>query len=312
LMLGEAGAKAAPPETAGTPSGAAPAPQPATGDERAVPRQSPPPGARRKRAVRFPFAPRAALPRSRSRLVLPAFVTAALLLGVLTVAKRMYDALWAPVDAMEFITREALRVAGQRRPVPDPSLEGFATWAAMERLSGAWSRVSRQMTSYISRPGEPPAAPQPPEPEAAKEVPGLRSRAPPGEPGLRVPSGTDMVPLRGRRGSGTVRVVNETALDALAEMVSRSAPETVLRLVYVRANGEATISQIPTGVYLVKFRLGLGWSARAGAFSRDRERSGPVGPLEFFEIQAPEGSRSDRYEIRLKPAAIGSAASSPR
>jgi hypothetical protein len=121
-----------------------------------------------------------------------------------------------------------------------------------------------------------------------------------------------MVPLRGRRGSGTVRVVNETALDALAEMVSRSAPETVLRLVYVRANGEATISQIPTGVYLVKFRLGLGWSARAGAFSRDRERSGPVGPLEFFEIQAPEGSRSDRYEIRLKPAAIGSAASSPR
>jgi curved DNA-binding protein CbpA len=67
------------------------------------------------------------------------------------------------------------------------------------------------------------------------------------------------------RGYSKLTVVNGNSDDA-ALILSSSAVETPDRLVYVRAEMEATISEIPPGRYRVKFQIGKHWDSDAEIF----------------------------------------------
>lgn len=96
-------------------------------------------------------------------------------------------------------------------------------------------------------------------------------------------------------------MLNLTELEAVAELVSERAPETPLRLVYIRAGAKATINGIGVGVYYLRFRIGEEWLPRSRDFARHRTQGGPVGPLAFFQFQTDEGVQADHYEIILRP-----------
>lgn len=177
---------------------------------------------------------------------------------------------------------------------PDPGVPGLGSIGRFSRL---WATAPRRWTPEVVSALDAPAA--------TGTAPG-RPRPPrPVEEGyLALPNGTELVPPRGKRGFGAIRILNRTEEEAAAELTSELAPNTAVRLLYIRAGMEATMRGIGPDVYYLSFRLGEEWLPASRDFARRRARGGPVGPLPFFQFHSGEGVRADTYEIVLKPEAM--------
>lgn len=222
--------------------------------------------------------------------------------GVLAGGRQLYQALLGPVQATDSILGDAARGMGRPLGVSRPTLPGLAVetpgLGSIERFSRLWTSTPRQTTQHV--------APSPVElPARERTSSAARPRAPrPAEEGyLALPNGTELITPGGKKGYGVIRVVNATEQEAAAELSAETAPGTALRLVYIRAGAAVNIEGIGAGVYYLNFRLGEEWLPKSRDFARDRAGAGPVGPLPFFQYRTAEGTRSDRYEITLKPAA---------
>ena len=295
---GPAPASAQPEEPAPPPRPEHPSPTPtpaAPGPEAATQYRTAPPAAVARAAPTWPLVRFV----SRASVRTAGFVI--LFVGVLAGGRQLYRALLGPVQATESILQDAARLAGRPAGLSSPAVPGLALevpgLGPIERFSRLWSTVPRQITERV--------APSPavlPERESAPE----RARTPraSGEGYLALPNGTELIPPRGKRGYGEVKILNGTETEAAAELVSESGPETPLRLVYIRAGAAVTVGGIGPGIYCLNFRLGEEWLPVSRDFARRRARGGPVGPLPFFQFQSAEGVRADSYEILLKPGAV--------
>lgn len=107
--------------------------------------------------------------------------------------------------------------------------------------------------------------------------------------------GAELVQSSGRRGFGSLRIVNQTELDAVVTLAAHRAS----RVVYVAARREAALSGIEVGIYWFNAELGKGWRSGSG-FARDRTHAERLEPLSFLEIQGEGGVQSDRYELILR------------
>ncbi len=114
-------------------------------------------------------------------------------------------------------------------------------------------------------------------------------------------SGTELISPRGRGGSGWLAISNTTEQDAVARLTVQGAAGTPLRMVYIRARTDTTISNIGTGVYVIYVTMGQDWDAGSHRFLRKPSAAGPIGPFQFIEIDTPGETRSDHYEIVLRP-----------
>ncbi|MGE5647450.1 MAG: J domain-containing protein [Acidobacteriota bacterium] len=133
-----------------------------------------------------------------------------------------------------------------------------------------------------------PAAPVPPRRVA-------RRRAPqPEPPPLQLANGTELMTPLGRRGVGKFHIANQSGQDAVARISTQSAPETALRLVYIKSGGEVDITGIGTGVYFVSFSIGP-------VTNKPRSFGPRNGPFQFLQIDTVSGTQSDQYQIVLKP-----------
>ncbi|MCC6858157.1 MAG: J domain-containing protein [Bryobacterales bacterium] len=111
----------------------------------------------------------------------------------------------------------------------------------------------------------------------------------------------ELIPRKGRPGSGVLHIRNETALDSAVTVAEQVQAHVPLRMAYVRAGGVARIAGIGPGVYVVQVQFGQGWRQSALAFSGNRSRVGPIGPFTFIQVQSERGIEASEYEIVLRP-----------
>lgn len=120
---------------------------------------------------------------------------------------------------------------------------------------------------------------------------------------VSLPSGTEIMPPRGTKGLGTLRIINGTDQDAVVKLVGSTVPRTTYRFVYTRANSEATIKGVGPGTYVLKFGLGVDWDQRSLRFLRNRSYFQFVDPLHFQETK----TRYAEYEFTLHRVPGGTA-----
>ncbi len=167
-------------------------------------------------------------------------------------------------------------------------------------LGGVFFVIQRANgTSGGSKPAAPaavatPEIPTTPDPGQAK-APGRAhsSRRTIETPGTVPTSGAELIAPRGRTGAGRFRIRNESGQDAIIRVAEQEAPGSPLRLVYVRAAGEATISGIGPGMYLVSYSLGS-YEKKSRSFSR------PAGPFQFVQVQGAAGVQGDEYKLVIR------------
>jgi len=213
----------------------------------------------------------------------------------------LYQVLHGPAQAAESILQDAARMARPLRGMSQPALSGLDPGVpglgSIGRFWRLWATAPRHVTPEVVSPLDGPTAtgtaPGPPRPPRPVE-----------EGYMALPNGTELVPPRGKKGFGEIKIVNLTEEEAAAQLAGELAPATALRLVYIRAGMEVTVRGIGPGVYYLSFRLGEEWLPTSRDFARRRARGGPVGPLPFFQFHSAEGVQADTYEIVLKPEAL--------
>ena len=141
-----------------------------------------------------------------------------------------------------------------------------------------------------------------------------RSKPPPvgrrpetSRPLLSLPSGTEIIRPRGPKGLGSLRIINGTSLDAVAKLVEDAPPRRTRRLVYVRANSEATIKDIGPCRCLLQFSTGVDWDRSSRKFLEKRSYSQFADPLEFEEVERGDRVQYATYELTLHPVPRGKA-----
>jgi hypothetical protein len=77
--------------------------------------------------------------------------------------------------------------------------------------------------------------------------------------------------------------------DGLVRLVQKTDRLRTLRLVYVRAEGRATITGIPLGTYVVRYTLGEDWQEQTRQFARVLSHQQFVEPFEFAVRRDPSG-----------------------
>ena len=116
----------------------------------------------------------------------------------------------------------------------------------------------------------------------------------PQEPPREWASGAELMPPEGRRGAGKFKLMNQSGQDAVARISAQAAPNSPLRLVYVKSGTQVVVGGIGTGLYFVSFATGP-------VRSKLRPFGARFGPFQFIQIESANGAQSDQYQIVLKP-----------
>jgi hypothetical protein len=88
--------------------------------------------------------------------------------------------------------------------------------------------------------------------------------APPRLP-ISLANGTHVLPPQKTGGYSQLTIENGNPTDALVKLVDQASGQTV-RLVYVQSKQEATLDNLETGTYDVKFALGRDWDESTQSF----------------------------------------------
>lgn len=175
--------------------------------------------------------------------------------------------------------------------IPKPSLSAAAAHALDDIGAKLPSWRTEPAASAVSVPPSPTRPPQPPA-RAARRLP---NDAP-----VQPPNGADQIDPRGRPGAGSISLENRAELDCSVTLTdeSRRAP---LRMVYLRAGGDATIGGIGPGMYLLSAQFGRLWRQASFTFAESQSRATPVGPLRFEQIEGEGRIQANHYDVVLRP-----------
>ena len=168
-------------------------------------------------------------------------------------------------------------------PLPAPTVSSTAAPSAQPPITGLGPEVEHTR-DLISNP-KPTAGPVP-----------KRTRRPtpkPEEPARQFATGAELMVPQGRRGAGKFKLVNQSGQDAVARISAQAAPNSPLRLVYVKSGTEVVVGDIGTGVYFVSFAVGP-------VTSKLRPFGARFGPFQFIQIDSVGGAQSDQYQILLQ------------
>jgi hypothetical protein len=107
-------------------------------------------------------------------------------------------------------------------------------------------------------------------------------------------NGTEFARPISSSGSGTILISNELDSDAFIQLLRSDGKE--IRAMYVVHQKQAAITAISSGMYMIKYTIGSGWSK--GGFV-NVAGSGKIGALTFMQIESADGVRANHYEFRL-------------
>jgi hypothetical protein len=96
-------------------------------------------------------------------------------------------------------------------------------------------------------------------------------------------------------------IVNKYKQDAVVQLVDNTPARAIMRRVYVRAEGEATLADIAAGVYLLQFTTGSLWDRAKQRFLCAPSYSEGEKPLEFTETRTKAGTEYTTRTITLNP-----------
>lgn len=119
---------------------------------------------------------------------------------------------------------------------------------------------------------------------------------------VRPPTGLIAAPVP-PFGAGKVTVANSTEADACVRLMSLTGNRKALRAMYLRAGDSASFDDIPPGQFLLSAELGRDWLPKSEVFQSDRQKATDVGPLQFMQVQSPEGISASSYKVELRSAA---------
>lgn len=123
---------------------------------------------------------------------------------------------------------------------------------------------------------------------------------------ISLPNGTNLIPPQDLQGRGSLTVNNGTPRDAVVKLVDSASGKTI-RLVYVQAERDLTIKNIPPCNYILKFSTGTDWDRQTGKFLRNPSFSQFTEPVSFEEIKTETGVEWRDYRASLHPVASGNA-----
>ncbi|WP_285653468.1 hypothetical protein [Actinomycetospora sp. NBRC 106375] len=112
-----------------------------------------------------------------------------------------------------------------------------------------------------------------------------------------------MIVDQGSSGRGSLTAENGGAQDAYVTVVDG---QRVIRGVYVRAGGTATVDDVPDGTYALYFATGSGWNADIRGFTADRRASRFDQTLTFTTTR----QQYTTWTVSLTPVPGGNAQSS--
>jgi hypothetical protein len=102
-------------------------------------------------------------------------------------------------------------------------------------------------------------------------------------------------------------VLNGTDRDAVVKLLDLTLRPPARRVVYIQAQGEATIARVGPGTYEVRFGLGTHWDGEAFRFARARAHFRFVEPVVFTETLTAGGVDVVKHKITLHRVSGGNA-----
>jgi hypothetical protein len=115
---------------------------------------------------------------------------------------------------------------------------------------------------------------------------------------VSLPNGTNIIPPQDSGGLGQLQISNHTDNDAVLKLKT-SVGRTTVRVVYVRKNGDVTVSRILPGDYVVQFATGQDWDASRRAFLRSRGFATFDKMFFFSEEIVSDGTVYSEHQITL-------------
>lgn len=126
-------------------------------------------------------------------------------------------------------------------------------------------------------------------------------------PPVSLPTGANIIKPRGKKGLGSLEIVNGTKHDAVAKLVDALHPKRLYRYVYIKSDDKVEIGNIGVGVYKLKFRLGMDWDRAIKRFRRDSKQSEFEDIFTYNEVETTDGVNYRTYKVTLHPVPQGQA-----
>lgn len=119
-------------------------------------------------------------------------------------------------------------------------------------------------------------------------------------------NGTNVLSPQKTGGYSQLTVENGNPIDALVKLVDQASGQTV-RLVYVQARQEATLDNLETGTYDVKFALGRDWDESTQSFRYQQSFVRFEEPMIFKVERSGNREYWTTYRVTLHRVAGGTA-----
>lgn len=126
---------------------------------------------------------------------------------------------------------------------------------------------------------------------------------------VRYATGTNLIRPEKTGGRSSLRISNGTSSDAIAKLVDSSTGKTS-RLIYIQAGSVATIKDIGSGYYMLKFSLGSGYVKETGKFLNSQSFAKFDDTLDCTVSKMNDGVRWTDHEVTLNPVPGGTARTS--
>ena len=127
---------------------------------------------------------------------------------------------------------------------------------------------------------------------------------------ISLPNGTNLIPPLNLQGYANLTVNNGTPRDAAVKLVDTVSGETI-RFVYVQANHDVTIKNIPSCTCIFKFSTGTDWDGHTRKFLQNPSFSQFTDPFTFEEIKTEDGVNWQGYKVTLHSVPDGNAQTTP-
>jgi hypothetical protein len=102
----------------------------------------------------------------------------------------------------------------------------------------------------------------------------------------------------GPSGKGELLISNHTGKNVVATLVRTGTSER-LRAIYIQANHQAHMRNIPVGVVDLVSELGTDFDPRDFRFHAGRKPIGRHGPISFYEVRSGAEKYGAAYEVSL-------------
>jgi pterin-4a-carbinolamine dehydratase len=121
---------------------------------------------------------------------------------------------------------------------------------------------------------------------------------------ISLPNGTNLIePID--NGLGVLTISNHSKEDAVVKLKTATSPATTVRLVYIRAMSDVTISGILPGEYLLQYSKGNDWDVARRVFLENQTFGQFENTLSFSEDRVENGIYYSQHTVTLHTVAHG-------